>query len=76
MKKVDARGLSCPEPVIREELIIKIHQLALADGGGRLLARHIRRAPGQVELADAHADGAGRDRIPRLSRVLIPVARR
>ena len=47
--------------VLREELIVKIHQLALADGGSRLLARHIRRAPGQVELADAHADGTGRD---------------
>ena len=48
--------------ILREELIIKIHQLALADGGGRLLARHIRRTSGQIELADAHADGAGRDK--------------
>ena len=47
--------------VLREELIVKIHQLALADGGRGLLARHIRRTAGQIELADAHADRAGRD---------------
>ena len=34
---------------------------AMADGGRGLLARHIRRTAGQIELADAHADRAGRD---------------
>ena len=55
--------------ILREELIIKIHQLALADGGGRLLAGHIRRAPGQVELADAHTDGARRDENDLMTRI-------
>ena len=55
--------------ILGEELVVDIHQLALADGGGRLLARHIRRAAGQVELADAHADGAGGDENDLVARV-------
>ena len=54
--------------ILGEELVVDIHQLALADGGG-LLARHIRRSAGQVELADAHADGAGGDENDLVARI-------
>ena len=45
-------------PILRELLIVHIHQLALADRGGRLLRRHILRALGKAELTDTHADRA------------------
>ena len=51
----------CPSPVmqdlrhdvvvLREELVVDIHQLALADGGCRLLGRHVRRTwPADLSL--------------------------
>lgn len=47
--------------VLVEQLVIGVHQLALAHGGGRLLRGHILRSSRQVQLAHAHADGAGGD---------------
>ena len=46
--------------VLRVELIINVHQLALADGRSRLLAGNILRPLGQRQLADTHGDGTGR----------------
>ena len=47
--------------VLRKELIIGVHQLALTDGGGRLLGGDIGGATVKPELADAHTDRAGGD---------------
>ena len=46
-------------PIFRKQLVIAVHQLALAHCGSRLLCGHIRRAARQVKLTHAHADGAG-----------------
>ena len=56
--------------ILGEELVVNIHQLALADRGGRLLARHILGALGQVELAEAHGNGAGGNENDLVARVL------
>ena len=47
--------------ILGEELVVNVHQLALADSGGGLLRRHVFRPFAQVELAKAHGDGAGGD---------------
>ena len=47
--------------VFPKGFVVGIHQLTLAHGGSGLLRWHILRALGQRELADAHADGPGRD---------------
>ena len=47
--------------VLREKLVIGVHELALAHGGGSLLAGHILGPAFQRELAHAHTDGAGGD---------------
>ena len=56
--------------ILGEELVVNVHQLALADRGGRLLARHILGALGQVELAEAHGNGAGGNENDLVARVL------
>ena len=48
--------------IFAEELIVGVDQLALAHGGSGLLAGHIGRPAGQVQLAHAHADGPGGDK--------------
>ena len=55
--------------VLVEQLVVGIHQLALAHGGGGLLGGHILGPPGQVQLAHAHADGAGGHQNDLMSRV-------
>ena len=45
--------------ILRKELIIGVHQLALADCGGSLLGRHVLRPLAQIQLAKAHRNGAG-----------------
>lgn len=62
------RGDICREQDLRdvlmifaEEFIVGKHQLALADGGKRLLFGGVVRALRQSELAHAHANGAGRN---------------
>jgi len=47
--------------IFAEEFIVGKHQLALADGGKRLLFGGVVRALRQSELAHAHANGAGRN---------------
>ena len=47
--------------VFREQLVVSIHEFALADSGGGLLRRHVFRPFAQVELAKAHGDGARGD---------------
>ena len=47
--------------ILAEELVVGVDQLTLAYGSGSLLAGHICRSTGQVQLANAHADGAGGD---------------
>lgn len=56
--------------ILGEELVVNVHQLALADRGGRLLARHILGALGQVKLAEAHGNGAGGNENDLVARVL------
>ena len=45
--------------ILGEQLVVGVHQLALAHGGGGLLTGHVGGLAGQVQLAHAHADGAG-----------------
>ena len=47
--------------VLGKELVICIHQLALAHGGGRLLPRHVRRTLRKPQLPHPHGNGAGGD---------------
>ena len=47
--------------ILGEELVVNVHQLALADSGGGLLRRHVLRSFAQVELAKAHGDGTRGD---------------
>ena len=44
---------------LRKQLVVDVHELALAHGGGGLLGGHIRGAGPQAQLSHAHADGAG-----------------
>ena len=58
--------------ILREQLVVNIHQLALSHGGGRLLGGHIGGTPRQIQLPHAHADGAGghqNDLMPRVLQV-------
>ena len=45
--------------VLGEQPVVNVHQLALPDGSSRLLGRSVRGARAEVQLADAHGDGAG-----------------
>ena len=45
--------------VFGKQLIIRIHQLALANGRSGLLGRDIHRALLQAQLTNAHADSTG-----------------
>ena len=45
--------------ILGEELVVGVHELALAHGGGGLLGGHVGGTAGQVQLAHPHADGAG-----------------
>ena len=47
--------------ILEEQPVVGVHQLALAHGGGGLLGGHVGGLAGQVQLAHAHADGAGGD---------------
>ena len=47
--------------ILRELPVIHIHQLTLAYGRGGLLCRHVGRLSFQIQLADAHSDGSGRN---------------
>ena len=47
--------------IFAEEFIVGKHQLALADGGKRLLFGGVVRALRQSEFAHAHANSAGRN---------------
>jgi hypothetical protein len=53
-----------------EQLVVGVHQFALAHGGGGLLGGHIRRAAGEVQLANPHADGPGGHQDKLAARVL------
>ena len=46
--------------VLGKQLVVGVHQFALAYGSGGLLAGHILRSAGQTQLAHTHADGTGR----------------
>ncbi len=64
--------------ILRKKLIVGIHQLALSHGRRRLLGRDILRPGLQRELADAHADRAGRDEdhfMPRVFQVAQDLAK-
>ena len=56
--------------ILREQLVVDIHQLALSHGGRRLLGGHIGGTPRQIQLPHAHADGAGRHQNDLMPRVL------
>ena len=56
--------------VLVEQLVIGVHQLALADCGGGLLGRRVLRPLAQVELAKAHCNGTGGDEDDLVSHVL------
>ena len=45
--------------VLGKQLVIGVHQLALAHGGGGLLGGHVAGLAGQVQLAHPHANGPG-----------------
>ena len=65
--------------ILRKQLVIGVHELALAHGGGSLLGRDVLRAAGQAQLAHAHADGAGGhkdDLMPRIFQVAKDFAQR
>ena len=47
--------------ILGKLLVVCIHQLALADGGGGLLAADVPGAFLQPQVAGPHADGAGGD---------------
>ena len=47
--------------IFGKELVIQIHELALTNGSGRLLGRRVLRSLTQIELREAHRDGAGGD---------------
>ena len=44
--------------VFGKQLVVGVHQLALAHGRGGLLGGHVRGARPELQLAHAHADGA------------------
>ena len=44
--------------VLPEQLIVNIHQFALADCGRRLFGGNIRRTGAESKLSGSHADGA------------------
>ena len=56
--------------VLAEELIISIHQFALAHGGGGLLGGDVGGTLAQAQLAHAHADGAGGHQDHLMTRIL------
>ena len=45
--------------ILGEQLVVSIHQLALAHGGGGLLGGNVLGPLRQVQLAEAHGDGTG-----------------
>ena len=45
--------------ILGEQLVVRIHQLALAHGGGGLLGGNVLGPLRQVQLAEAHGNGAG-----------------
>ena len=45
--------------VLGKELVIGVHQLALAHRRRRLLGGHVGGLAGQIQLAHPHADGPG-----------------
>ena len=55
--------------VLAEQLVIDVHQLALAYGGGCLLGGNVSGPLPESQLADAHADGAGGDQDQLMPRV-------
>ena len=55
--------------ILGEQLVIGIHQLALAHGGGRLFGGHVAGAAWQIQLAHPHADGTGGHQDHLVSRV-------
>ena len=48
--------------VFREQLVVSIHEFALADSGGSLFCRHVCRLLSKPKLAHAHPDCAGGDK--------------
>lgn len=56
--------------VFGEQLVVGIHELALADSGGSLLRRHHRGLLSEAEFAHAHADRAGGDEDHLISGIL------
>ena len=53
------QNLSHGVVVFREQLVIGVHQFALAHGGCSLLGGNIPGLSGQQQLANAHGDGTG-----------------
>ena len=53
-----------------KQLVIDIHELALADRGGGLLGGHVGGALCEVQLPDSHADCTRRDQNNLMSCVL------
>jgi len=47
--------------VLAEQLVVDVHELALADRGARLPAADVMRALLEVQLVNAHGDRAGGD---------------
>ena len=48
--------------ILRKQLVVNIHQLALTHRGSRLLCRNIRRAMRKRKFAHPHGDGARGDK--------------
>ena len=55
--------------VFAEQLVICIHQLALANGGSGLFPGNVPGTLPQAQLPHAHSDGAGRDQNDLIARV-------
>ena len=52
----------CDGVIVRsKQLVINVHELALADCGRSLLGGHVGGALCEVQLPDSHADGPRRD---------------
>ena len=56
--------------VFAKQLIISIHQLALTDGGCRLLRGNIGGTFSESQFSDTHTDRTGGDQHDLISRVL------